>query len=61
MLQVRFVNRGWGTDDGVKEVAVQSLKIDHAGRPYAIVDNPFFPGDSLRANYESDEWVCDLD
>jgi hypothetical protein len=64
-MQVHFINSGLGTDSGFKEVNVQSFKMDHDDAPYAIVSNPFFPGDSLRAEYNYFngclQWVVDLD
>lgn len=60
-MQVHFINSGYGTDDGFKEVEVQSLKIDSYDRPYAIVTNPFRPADSCRAEFNGEEWVVDFD
>jgi hypothetical protein len=60
-MQVHVINSGYGTDDGVKEVEVQSLKIDGYDRPYAIVSHPYITGDSCRAEFKGDEWVVDFD
>ena len=64
-MKVHFINSGLGTDSGFKEVEVHSFKMDSDDAPYAIVSNPFFPGDSLRAEYNyyngSLQWVVDLD
>ena len=63
-MQVHFINSGTQQDLGVKEVEVHSFKMDFADAPYAIVSNPFFPGDSLRAEYNihkgSLQWLVDL-
>jgi hypothetical protein len=29
--------------------------------PEAVINSPYFPGDTLRARFEGSEWVCDLD
>jgi len=60
-MQVHFINSGFGTDDGVKEVEVHSLKIDGYDRPYAIVEHPYVPGDSCRAEFTGTKWVVDFD
>ena len=60
-MQVQFINSGTQQDLGVKEVDLQSLRIDGYERPYAIVSNPFATGDSLRAEFKGDVWVVDLD
>ena len=60
-MQVHVINSGYGTDDGVKEVEVQSLKIDGYDRPYAIVSHPYIPGDSCRAEFTGTKWVVDFD
>ena len=63
-LSVHFINRGFGTDDGVKEVKLVELGIcEFTQTPEAKIENPYFPGATLRARYEGIEhgWVCDLD
>jgi hypothetical protein len=64
-MQVHFINSGWGTDDGFKEVDVISLKLDHNDAPYAIVSHPYIAGDSCRAErnlYNGElQWVVDFD
>jgi hypothetical protein len=60
-MQVHVINSGLGTDDGVKEVEVQSLKIDSYDRPYAIVSHPYITGDSCRAEFTGTKWVVDFD
>ena len=60
-MQVHVINSGYGTDDGVKEVDLQSLRLDGYERPYAIVSHPYIPGDSCRAEFKGDEWVVDFD
>jgi hypothetical protein len=63
-MQVHFIDTGTQQDYGFKEVEVHSFKMDHADAPYAIVSNPFFPGDSLRAEYNfyngSLQWTVDV-
>ena len=62
-LTVHFVNRGYGTDEGTKTVALESLGIcEYTGRPEAVVRSPFGLQDTtLRAQYVDNEWLCDLD
>lgn len=60
-MQVHVINSGFQTDCGFFDVEVQSLKIDSDSRPYAIVDNPFRPADSCRAEFNGTEWVVDFD
>jgi hypothetical protein len=61
-LTVHFVNRGFGTDDGFKTVGLVELELCKITQtPTAVIDNPYFPGDTLRARFEGTEWVCDLD
>jgi hypothetical protein len=64
-MQVHVINTGYGTDDGFKEVEVQSFKMDHNDAPYAIVSHPYISGDSCRAEYRFHngelQWVVDFD
>jgi hypothetical protein len=64
-MQVHFINSGYGTDDGFKEVDVISLKLDHDDAPYAIVSHPYQPFETCRAerNYHNGslQWVVDFD
>ena len=61
-LQVHFVNRGYKTDYGIKEVKLVELGIcEFTQTPQATIESPYWPGDTLRARYESTGWVCDLD
>jgi hypothetical protein len=63
-MQVHFIDSGTGQDLGFKEVNVHSFKMDSNDAPYAIVSNPFFPNDSLRAEYnfynDCLQWVVDI-
>ncbi len=60
-MQVRFVNRGYGTDDGMRKVEVIKTDLSIHGAPELIISNPWWPGDTLRCTWETNEWVCDLD
>jgi hypothetical protein len=60
-MLVKFINSGTQQDLGIKEVDLQSLRIDGYERPYAIVSNPFSFSDSVRAEYQGEQWVVDLD
>ena len=61
-LDVQFVNRGYGTDDGVKTVKLIELGIcEFSGKPTAKIESPYPMGDALMAQYETSGWVCDLD
>ena len=63
-MNVHFIDSGTEQDWGFKEVNVEAFKMDHNDAPYAIVSNPFFPGDSLRAEYNFYnnclQWVVDV-
>ena len=63
-MNVHFIDSGTSQDLGFKEVDCQSFKMDHTDAPYAIVSNPFFPGESLRAEYNFYnnclQWVVDI-
>ncbi len=61
-LNVHFVNRGFKTDDGIKTVEMISLGIcQFTGRPEATIKSPYPFGDPLKAHFENNEWLCDLD
>jgi len=62
-LNVHFVNRGYGTDEGNHVVPVVKLDIhESTGMPMAAVKSPFGLKDNvLVALYENNEWLCDLD
>jgi len=65
-LKVRFVNRGYGTDEGFKQVELLSTAVcEFSGKPLAEIASPFGLGGSLVAEYEAHagagKWVCDLD
>jgi len=63
-LNVHFVNRGFGTDEGFKKVELLGQGIcEHTGKPVAEIASPFGLGGTLVAEYEGTAggWVCDLD
>jgi hypothetical protein len=60
-MLVSFINSGYQSDEGVHQVELQSLKLDGHERPYAIVSNPFRPGETVRAQFLNNDWVVDLD
>jgi len=61
-LNVHFVNRGFGTDDGYKAVEAMNMRVcEFTQRPQATVASPYFPGDTLTIQFENNEWICDLD
>ena len=64
-MQVHFINTGTKEDFGFREVNVEAFKLDHDNAPYCIVSNPFFPSESLRAEYnfynDCLQWVVDID
>ena len=42
-LNVHFVNRGYGTDDGYKAVDLKDLTVcEFTGAPSATIANPYF-------------------
>jgi len=63
-MQVHFIDSGVAQDLGFHEVDCQSFTMDSDDAPYAIVSNPFFKGDSLRAEYNFYnnclQWVVDV-
>ena len=63
-MQVHFIDSGTQQDLGFKEVDIHSFKMDSDDAPYAIVSNPFFQGDSLRAEYNFYnnclQWMVDV-
>ena len=65
-LNVHFVNRGYGTDEGFKQVELLSTAVcEFSSKPLAEIRSPFGLGGSLVAEYETHagagKWVCDLD
>ena len=62
-LNVHFVNRGFGTDEGHHSVELLGQSIcEFTGKPVAEIRSPFGLGGSLVAEYEGRSgWVCDLD
>jgi hypothetical protein len=61
-LNVRFVNNGYKTDEGIKSVKLVKLDIHPVtSNPIAAIQSPFFPEDVLVAQFKNNEWVCYLD
>ena len=63
-LNVHFVNRGYGTDEGFKQVELLGTAIcEFTHKPLATIRSPFgLQTNTLVAEYEGDyKWVCDLD
>ena len=60
-MLVRFVNRGYGTDDGLKESKVIRTDLSIHGAPELFIANPWWSGETLKCSWENNEWVCDLD
>ncbi len=61
-LKVRFVNRGYGSDEGLKEVSVVRQDLcELTLMPLLIIENPWWSGDTLKCQWYDNEWVCDLD
>ena len=63
-LNVHFVNRGYGTDEGRKAVEFLGTAVcEFSGKPLAEIRSPFGLGGTLVAEYEGQRegWVCDLD
>ena len=59
-LNVHFVNRGFKTDSGIKTVKLVELGLcQFTGRPEAKIENPWWSGETLRAQFENNEWLCD--
>ena len=63
-MNVHIIDSGPEQDMGFKEFNVEAFKMDHIDATYAIVSNPFRPGDSLRAEYNFHngclQWVVDI-
>ena len=47
-MMVRFVNRGSGTDDGLKDVKVIRTDLSIHGAPELIIENPWWSGETLK-------------
>ena len=60
-MQVRFINNGYKTDDGMKEANVVRTDLSIHGAPQLIIENPCWSGDTLTCDWVDGEWVCDLD
>ena len=60
-MLVRFVNRGYKTDDGLREAEVVRTDLSIHGAPELIIANPWWSGETLKCQWENNEWVCDLD
>lgn len=61
-MNVKFINSGYGTDDGFKKVNVVGQEIcDFTTMPLLIIENPWWSGDTLKCQWYNNEWVCDLD
>ncbi len=62
-LNVHFVNRGYGTDDGFKACELLGTAVcEFTGKPLAEIRSPYGLGGTLVAEYEGNyKWVCDLD
>jgi len=64
-IYVRFINSGFGTDEGLVGVTFSDPFL-YMGMPALMVDSPYGLGGKLRAVFslyrgECGEWVCDLD
>ena len=60
-MQVRFINNGYKTDDGMKEANVIRTDLSIHGAPQLIIENSWWSGDTLTCDWVDGEWVCDLD
>ena len=61
-MLVRFINRGWKTNDGMKEVDVVATELNEfTNAPQLRIANPWWTGDTLVCEWTNNEWVCDLD
>ena len=60
-MKVRFVNKGYGTDDGYRDVEVVKTELSIHGWPQLIIKNPWWTDDTLVCEWTNNEWVCDLD
>jgi len=60
MILCKFINSGTGVDEGVFDVVCDSPFL-YMGKPTIMVASPFGLGGRLRATYDGNIWVCDLD
>ena len=62
-MLVKFVNKGYGTNDGVlRKVDVVATELNElTNAPQLRIANPWWTGDTLVCQWEDNEWVCDLD
>ena len=66
MMKVYVFNSGQkGWPGEIHDLKLFDLCMDPDDRPYVIVENPYFPGEKLRATYKGDGhawlWEVDLD
>jgi len=66
MMKVYIFDSSDNVNDGKSwDLPMISMGLDEQDRPYAIVKNPYFPGETLRATYETfygfNRWGVDLD
>jgi len=64
-MLVRFLNSGYGTDDGNKNVEMVKMQLGFLDAPEMVVRNPYDVTGTLVARFRllhgSHQWVCDLD
>ena len=63
-LNVHFINRGYGTDEGYHDVELIEQKLcEVTYQPIAIIRSPFgLKDNTLKAQFDRrDGWYCDLD
>jgi hypothetical protein len=64
-MQVYVFNSAEGTPGKIHNLKLIDLCMDPDDRPYVIVENPYFRGETLHATYKGDShawlWEVDLD
>ena len=65
-MQVYVFNSAINEPGKIHNLKLFDLCMDPDDRPYAIVENPYFPGETLQATYKGDGdygwfWEVDLD
>ena len=45
----------------VSSVTVHAMQMDKEGKPYMLFEHKDFPLGALRAEFDGEDWACDLD
>lgn len=45
----------------MNEVKIHTMQMDKQGKPYLLFEHKDFPLGKLRADFDGEDWACDLD